>query len=88
MIESIKRKVDWTNYSPQTNSYHWEITIALQPEIFCYSNLKYFHTGSYKANFYKCGDDLVPLHYLAWSKITSLNRDFHQPQYFGILYLA
>ena len=36
-------------------------------------------------NFYKCGDQLNPPHWLAWSPVTSLN--FHLPQCFGEVYV-
>ena len=40
-----------------------------------------------RANFYKCGDDLCPPHELCWSPITNGVTDFHQPAFFGDLYL-
>lgn len=36
-------------------------------------------------NFYKCGDQLCPPHWLAWSPVPILN--FHLPEHFGELYL-
>ena len=35
-------------------------------------------------NFYKCGDQLNPPHWLAWSPVSSLN--FHLPECFGEVY--
>ncbi|RYE19996.1 MAG: hypothetical protein EOP42_28155 [Sphingobacteriaceae bacterium] len=86
-INGIQRQVKWIENAPLTQTYRWEIMIVLPPSIFCYHNLKSFTATSYKANFYKCGDDLVPLHYLAWNKITSPKPDFHQSEYFGTLQL-
>ena len=40
-----------------------------------------------RANFYKCGDDINPVHELSWSPITNGNPDFHQPEFFGELIL-
>lgn len=40
-----------------------------------------------RANFYKCGDDIVPEHELIWNPITNGISDFHQPKFFGDLYL-
>lgn len=37
----------------------------------------------FRANFYKCGDDLKPTHELMWNPITNGNTDFHQPEFFG-----
>lgn len=86
-IETIKRNVNWITYSPLEHNFKWEITVVFLPEIFCYHDVKSFCSVDYKVNFYKCGDDLVPLHYLAWNKIMSPERDFHRPEYFGILHL-
>lgn len=41
-----------------------------------------------RANFYKCGDDIEPVHELSWSPITNGNSDFHQPEFFGDLVLG
>ncbi|WP_419803363.1 carbohydrate-binding family 9-like protein [Mucilaginibacter sp.] len=87
-IQTIKSKINWIEKPPSAKTYRWEITIVLAPEIFCFNDIKNFKPGSYKVNFYKCGDDLEPLHYLAWNKITSPEPDFHQPKYFGILQLV
>lgn len=46
------------------------------------------HAGLHmRANFYKCGDDLRSPHELCWSPITNGVADFHQPEFFGDLYL-
>ena len=41
-----------------------------------------------RANFYCCGDDIVPVHELMWNPITNGNSDFHQPEFFGDLLLC
>lgn len=38
-----------------------------------------------RANCYKCGDETVKAHYLAWSPTVSEEPQFHLPQYFGQL---
>ncbi len=40
---------------------------------------------SWRANFYKCGDDTSHPHWLAWSKVNSSTPDFHRPECFGRL---
>lgn len=41
-----------------------------------------------RANFYKCGDDILPNHELMWSPITNGRTDFHQSEFFGELQLS
>lgn len=45
-------------------------------------------TGMAAANFYKCGDETVSPHYLAWSPLSCDHPDFHRRQDFGILRFA
>ena len=40
---------------------------------------------SWRANFYKCGDNTSHPHWLTWSKVELPEPDFHQPRFFGIL---
>ncbi len=40
-----------------------------------------------KGNFYKCGDETKTMHFVSWSPILTENPDFHQPNFFGELYL-
>jgi len=39
-----------------------------------------------KANFYKCGDDMIFPHYGMWSEIKG-EQDFHTPEFFGEIVL-
>lgn len=41
-----------------------------------------------RANFYKCGDDIIPRHELMWNPITNGKVDFHQPCFFGNLLIS
>ena len=40
---------------------------------------------SWRANFYKCGDNTSHPHWLTWSKIDLPNPTFHEPDFFGSL---
>ncbi|OGV58821.1 MAG: hypothetical protein A2X49_01570 [Lentisphaerae bacterium GWF2_52_8] len=42
----------------------------------------------WKANLYKCGEDLPARHWGAWSDITLPKPDFHRPDFFGKLIFA
>ena len=39
----------------------------------------------FRANFYKCGDDMSQVHYLSWNPIATPAPDFHRPEFFGTL---
>ena len=41
--------------------------------------------GKAYCNFYKCGDETVSPHYLAWNPLTSEKPDYHRRQDFGCL---
>ena len=60
----------------------WSLTVAIPLQLI---GLK---AGSeFRANFYKCGDETSFPHYISWSPIGTLNPDFHQPAYFGLVKL-
>jgi len=42
-------------------------------------------SGTAACNFYKCGDQTVSPHYLAWSPLSSEKPDYHRRQDFGTL---
>ncbi|MDB5208419.1 MAG: hypothetical protein JWR72_3494 [Flavisolibacter sp.] len=86
-ICSINRWVTWKKISPVTNSFLWELTLVLTPPVFCFNNICQFTANYYKVNFYKCGDALLEPHYLAWNPIPNPIRDFHQPAYFGKMFI-
>ena len=44
-----------------------------------------FSNQRWTGNFYKCGDQLCPPHWLAWAPVPTLN--FHLPEHFGELHL-
>jgi hypothetical protein len=68
---------------PKLNSFNWEILVLIPKELFCYSSITTFENLNCKANFYKCGDDLLKPHFLSWNKIETNTPDFHQPNFFG-----
>ncbi len=42
----------------------------------------------FRGNAFKCGDETVQPHYLAWNRVEGEEPAFHQPQYFGRLILG
>lgn len=45
-------------------------------------------SGKVACNFYKCGDETVSPHYLAWSPLTSEHPDYHRRWDFGEIEFA
>lgn len=39
------------------------------------------------ANSYKCGDETVKPHYIAWNPVELVNPSFHEPEHFGLMIL-
>jgi hypothetical protein len=35
-----------------------------------------------RGNFYKCGDELMPPHYISWAPVKTEQPDFHSPSFF------
>ena len=42
---------------------------------------------SLKANFFKCGDETVEPHYMAWNPVDLPAPNFHRPDFFGTITL-
>jgi len=43
---------------------------------------------TWRANFYKCGDNTSRPHWLTWSPVENPTPDFHLPRFFGLLHFA
>ena len=71
--------------SSDTIGNYWELCLAIPISVFCFDELSDLTGKSFKANFYKCGDDLAEPHFLVWNNIVSKEPDFHVPEYFGEL---
>ncbi len=63
----------------------WDITLELPLTIFSSTAIDTLKGKSCKANFYKCGDDLLEPHYISWSPIHTEQPDFHLSKFFGNL---
>jgi hypothetical protein len=61
----------------------WEISLAIPFDVFLHHSLTSLQGKRYRANFYKCGDELPEPHFLCWSNIESKEPDFHLPEFFG-----
>ena len=65
--------------------FFWTITIAIPYKVFFHHILDELTGKTFRANFYKSGDLLTKPHYLTWNKVGTMNPDYHQPEYFGVL---
>ncbi len=70
----------------QDNTIHWELTIAIPKNIFCFTEPGVLKGKKCRVNFYKCGDLLPVPHFISWSNILAPEPNFHLPEFFGTLY--
>lgn len=70
---------------PQGRSGSWTLVLAIPLSLFSGTPLESPGGKSFKANFYKCGDDTTRPHFVAWNHIGTEEPDFHRPEFFGVL---
>lgn len=61
----------------------WELTVAIPFTLFNEDKFRKPYNHTYKANFYKCGEDLHLPHYLSWNRVDVDKPNFHTPDFFG-----
>jgi len=85
VVDGIERlsTLGSTPFTEKRGDFTWEITCAIPLDIFSGSDLSKPSGKRFKANFYKCGDDLSVPHYITWNPIKIENPDFHRPDFFG-----
>ncbi|MFC2097974.1 carbohydrate-binding family 9-like protein, partial [Bacteroidota bacterium] len=66
LINKIRRKSNLGDktFSERTGDFSWELTVAIPFEIFINNSISELKNKKFKANFYKCGDNLKEAHYL------------------------
>ena len=66
----------------------WEVTLILTHKNVKDITGKELKSGAqFYGNFYKCGDECVEKHYGMWSEVKTEQPSFHQPTYFGTLFI-
>jgi hypothetical protein len=60
----------------------WQLSVKIALETFEHHDISTFFGQHFKLNLYKCGDNLPRPHYLSWQAISTLEPDFHRPEYF------
>jgi len=83
LINNVKYQSIIDNHSG--NDIHWELTVSIPKNLFCFNEIRSFTGLKCRVNFYKCGDKLPTPHFIAWSNIQSEQPDFHLPDFFGAL---
>jgi len=83
LISKIKYESAIDNHP--VSDIHWELTVSIPKNLFCYNEISTFEGRMCKANFYKCGDNLPIPHFIAWANIQSEEPNFHLPDFFGAL---
>ncbi len=64
----------------------WDLTVFIPWQTMGYAEGK--APKSFRANFYKCGDETAHPHFVSWSPIEEAQPAFHRPQFFGTIELA
>ncbi|MBS0011145.1 MAG: hypothetical protein KFF49_07030 [Bacteroidales bacterium] len=72
-------------FSERKGKQEWTLTVAIPTDVFFRHGIGNLQGKMFRANFYKCGDDLTKPHYLTWNPVLSENPDFHRPEYFGLI---
>ncbi len=85
---TIKRraKYEYIRGYERDDNYSWYLTVFIPWTTMGYPKGQL--PPSFRANFYKCGDNTTQAHYLSWSPIEEDNPAFHRPQFFGSIKLA
>ncbi len=65
--------------------FSWTLTLAIPFEVFFRHKVEDLRGKTFRANFYKCGDELTVPHYVTWNPVGTEKPDYHQPGYFGML---
>jgi hypothetical protein len=65
--------------------FSWTLTVAIPLNVFFRHDIEDLKGKTFRANFYKCGDNLPEPHYVTWNPVGTEKPDFHRPEYFGEL---
>lgn len=87
VLSSIKRysTLGEENFERKEGNINWQLSIIIPKTAFWEDNIQTFDKLKAKANFYKCGDNLLQKHYLSWSPIETEKPSFHETGFFGTL---
>ncbi len=78
--------VDYFGIQADRTSNGWEVFYKIPLSFIQLFYPDYRFKGELKANLYKCGNNTVHKHYLAWNRIDLEKPNFHCPEFFGTLH--
>lgn len=86
VLKSVKVKTKM-DYAPGNgvHSFKWQLLVCIPVVVFSHDQLDSLEGKRFRANFYKCGDELPEPHFLVWNKVDTAAPDFHRPEFFGQL---
>lgn len=87
IMERVERipTLGTTPFPERVGDNRWQLTLKIPTTaLFCH-RIESWSGLRFRANFYKCGDDLSQPHFLSWKAIESESPNFHLPAFFGEL---
>ncbi|MGM9802853.1 MAG: carbohydrate-binding family 9-like protein [Muribaculaceae bacterium] len=63
----------------------WQVVLVFPTQVFFKHNIDCLGGKTFRANFYKCGDNLQQPHFLSWNAINNPKPNFHLPKFFGTI---
>ena len=87
VVEKIRRISSAGNkpFKEMTGECSWTLTAIIPTTVFFRHEIKGLKGSTFRANFYKCGDNLSKPHYVTWNQVKTENPDYHRPEYFGMI---
>jgi len=70
-------------FEEKTGDFSWDLLLVIPKEVFTDHSIDTFEGKTFRANFYKIGDDLSRKHYLTWHPVKTPEPDYHRPEFFG-----
>lgn len=87
VLEKIERwsSLGRENFSERVGDVTWQVVLLVPYSTYFQHDIKSVEGLIFRANFYKCGDNLQTPHFLSWNPIEVPNPDFHRPEFFGTI---
>lgn len=87
IVSSIRRLPSAGNepFKEKGGTSSWTLTLAIPFSVFFRHEIGDPSGKIFRANFYKCGDNLSVPHYVTWNPVGTAGPDYHQPTFFGEL---
>lgn len=87
-LVKIKSSLGEATFAERSGGVSWSLTASVPFAAFARHPIGDPRGQTWRANFYKCGEDLKDPHYLSWNLIDYVEPDFHRPEHFGEISFA